>query len=135
MLSRTDEIKNIMRQLRDSNVKNESATHPVNEDTETENDASEADLVLARFEKVIAAATGEDEEEPAEDEDNAGEDEAPAEDEDNADEAPAEDEDNADEDEEPAEESYRASLEDRIAALERRFTESRRRQLCKRFTR
>ena len=128
MLSRTDEIKNIMRQLRDSNVKNESATHLVNEDTETENDASEADLVLARledilarFEKVIAAATGEDE--------------APAEDEDNADEEPAEDEDNADEDEEPAEESYRASLEDRIAALERRFTESRRRQLCKRFTR
>ena len=115
MISRTDEIKNIMRQLRDS--KNESVLNRVNEesgDVNTENDASESDLLLARlediisrFEKVIAAATGE---EPAEDE------------------APAEDE-------EPAEESYQRSLEKRLAALERRFTESRRRSRCSRLYR
>ena len=131
MISRTDEIKNIMRQLRDS--KNESVLNRVNEesgDVNTENDASESDLLLARlediisrFEKVIAAATGE---EPAEDE-------APAEDEEpTEDEEPAEDEAPA-EDEEPAEESYQRSLEKRLAALERRFTESRRRSRCSRF--
>lgn len=139
MISRTDEIKNIMRQLRDS--KNESVLNRVNEDSEdvnTENDASESDLLLARlediisrFEKVIAAAVGEapaEDEEPIEDEEPT-EDEAPAEDEEpNEDEAPAEDE-------EPAEESYQRSLEKRLAALERRFTESRRRSRCSRFYR
>ena len=138
MISRTDEIKNIMRQLRDS--KNESVVNRVNEaseDVNTENDASESDLLLARlediisrFEKVIATATGE---EPAEDEAPA-EDEEPTEEEQAEDEEPAEDEATA-EDEEQAEESYQRSLEKRLAALERRFTESRRRSRCSRFYR
>ena len=34
-----------------------------------------------------------------------------------------------------AEESYQRSLEYRLAALERRFTESRRRKACRKFTR
>lgn len=156
MISRTDEIKNIMRKLRDSkneSVENkvaetteaskcdESLVHTVNEEddtVDTENSTSETDLVLARledilarFEKVIAAAGGE--EEPAEDTEPAEEEEAaeeePAEEE--SEEEPAEEE--PAEEEEAAEESYTRSLEDRIAALERRFTESRRRSLVKRF--
>ena len=69
MMNRNDEIKNIMRKLREckkEDVKNESLLHSVNEETETEADASEADLVLARledilarFEKVLSVATGE----------------------------------------------------------------------------
>ena len=141
MMTRNDEIKNIMRKLREvkkDEVKNESLVHSVNEETETENDASEADLVLARledilarFEKVLAVATGEAEEEetaeePAEEE--GGEEEA-------TEETEEEETTEETEEEETAEESYERSLEDRLAALERKFTESRRRNLCKRFTR
>ena len=134
MMNRNDEIKNIMRKLREckkEDVKNESLLHSVNEETETEADASEADLVLARledilarFEKVLSVATGEA------DAEETGEEEAT--------DAEGSDEEATDEEgseEEPAEESYERSLEKRLAALERRFTESRRRNLCKRFHR
>lgn len=144
MMNRNDEIKNIMRKLREckkEDVKNESLLHSVNEETETEADASEADLVLARledilarFEKVLSVATGEAEaeetgEEEATDKEDTEEDTA----EKDSEEEPADEE--GGEDEEPAEESYERSLEKRLAALERRFTESRRRNLCKRFHR
>ena len=144
MMNRNDEIKNIMRKLREckkEDVKNESLLHSVNEETETEADASEADLVLARledilarFEKVLSVATGEAEaeetgEEEATDKEDTEEDTAEKGSEEEAtDEEP-------EEEEEPAEESYERSLEKRLAALERRFTESRRRDLCKRFHR
>ena len=147
MMNRNDEIKNIMRKLREckkEDVKNESLLHSVNEETETEADASEADLVLARledilarFEKVLSVATGEAEAEETGEEDTAeegGEEEATdkeGDEEEATDEEPAEEEP----EEEPAEESYERSLEKRLAALERRFTESRRRNLCKRFHR
>ena len=147
MMNRNDEIKNIMRKLREckkEDVKNESLLHSVNEETETEADASEADLVLARledilarFEKVLSVATGEAEAEETGEEDTAeegGEEEAT--------DKEAGEEETADEEgdeeggeEEAAEESYERSLEKRLAALERRFTESRRRNLCKRFHR
>ena len=143
MMNRNDEIKNIMRKLREckkEDVKNESLLHSVNEETETEADASEADLVLARledilarFEKVLSVATGEAEAEETGEEDTAeegGEEKATDEE---GDEEEATDEEP--EEEEPAEESYERSLEKRLAALERRFTESRRRNLCKRFHR
>ena len=144
-MQRTNESKSIMRRLRESNkeaeVKNESLimneAEDEDADADTENDASESDLLLARlediisrFEKVIAAATGEDEEEGEEDTPEEGEEEeAPEEEE------PAEDEEGEEEEEEPAEESYERSLEDRLAALERRFTEARRRYLCRNFRR
>ena len=147
MMNRNDEIKNIMRKLREckkEDVKNESLLHSVNEETETEADASEADLVLARledilarFEKVLSVGTGEAEAEETGEEDTAeegGEEEATdkeGDEEEATDEEPAEEEP----EEEPAEESYERSLEKRLAALERRFTESRRRNLCKRFHR
>ena len=144
MMNRNDEIKNIMRKLREckkEDVKNESLLHSVNEETETEADASEADLVLARledilarFEKVLSVATGEAEaEETGEEEttDKEGTEEDTAEE--GSEEEPTDEE--GGEDEEPAEESYERSLEKRLAALERRFTESRRRNLCKRFHR
>ena len=134
MMNRNDEIKNIMRKLREckkEDVKNESLLHSVNEETETEADASEADLVLARledilarFEKVLSVATGEA------DAEKTGEEEATDEE---GSEEEATDEEGSEE--EPAEESYERSLEKRLAALERRFTESRRRNLCKRFHR
>lgn len=145
MMNRNDEIKNIMRKLREckkEDVKNESLLHSVNEETETEADASEADLVLARledilarFEKVLSVATGEAEaeetgEEPTDEE--GSEEEEPADEETGEEEAT--DKEGAEE-EETAEESYERSLEKRLAALERRFTESRRRNLCKRFHR
>ena len=147
MMNRNDEIKNIMRKLREckkEDVKNESLLHSVNEETETEADASEADLVLARledilarFEKVLSVATGEAEAEETGEEDTAeegGEEEATDKE---GDEEEATDEEPAEEEpaEEPAEESYERSLEKRLAALERRFTVSRRRNLCKRFHR
>ena len=146
MMNRNDEIKNIMRKLREckkEDVKNESLLHSVNEETETEADASEADLVLARledilarFEKVLSVATGEADaeetgEEEATDAEKTGEEET-------TDEEETGEEETTDEEgseEEPAEESYERSLEKRLAALERRFTESRRRNLCKRFHR
>ena len=145
MMNRNDEIKNIMRKLREckkEDVKNESLLHSVNEETETEADASEADLVLARledilarFEKVLSVATGEADaeetgEEEATDAEETGEEEATDEE---GSEEEATDEEGSEE--EPAEESYERSLEKRLAALERRFTESRRRNLCKRFHR
>lgn len=145
MMNRNDEIKNIMRKLREckkEDVKNESLLHSVNEETETEADASEADLVLARledilarFEKVLSVATGEaDAEETGEkeatDAEETGEEEVTDEE---GSEEEATDEEGSEE--EPAEESYERSLEKRLAALERRFTESRRRNLCKRFHR
>lgn len=144
MMNRNDEIKNIMRKLREckkEDIKNESLLHSVNEETETEADASEADLVLARledilarFEKVLSVATGEAEaeesgEEEATDEEGSEKDTG----EEGGEEEPTDEE--GGEDEEPAEESYGRSLEKRLAALERRFTESRRRNLCKRFNR
>lgn len=145
MMNRNDEIKNIMRKLREckkEDVKNESLLHSVNEETETEADASEADLVLARledilarFEKVLSVATGEAEaeesgEEEATDEEGSEKDTG----EEGGKEEEAADEEGGEE-EEAAEESYERSLEKRLAALERRFTESRRRNLCKRFNR
>ena len=144
MMNRNDEIKNIMRKLREckkEDVKNESLLHSVNEETETEADASEADLVLARledilarFEKVLSVATGEAEaEETGEEETTDKEDTEEDTAEEGGEEEPADEE--GGEDEEPAEESYERSLEKRLAALERRFTESRRRNLCKRFHR
>lgn len=144
MMNRNDEIKNIMRKLREckkEDVKNESLLHSVNEETETEADASEADLVLARledilarFEKVLSVATGEAEaeetgEEKTTDEEGSEEDTG----EEGGEKEPTDEE--GGEDEETAEESYERSLEKRLAALERRFTESRRRNLCKRFNR
>ena len=145
MMNRNDEIKNIMRKLREckkEDVKNESLLHSVNEETETEADASEADLVLARledilsrFEKVLSVATGEaDSEETGEkeDTDKEGSEEEEATDEEGGEEETADEEGG---EEEAAEESYERSLEKRLAALERRFTESRRRNLCKRFHR
>lgn len=145
MMNRNDEIKNIMRKLREckkEDVKNESLLHSVNEETETEADASEADLVLARledilarFEKVLSVATGEAEaEETGEEEatDEEGSEEETTDKEGSEEEATDEE---PEEEEEPAEESYERSLEKRLAALERRFTESRRRNLCKRFHR
>ena len=138
---RTNEIKSIMRKLREDKplkeTKNESAGGAMltTEASETENDTSEADLLLARLEDIIsrfekaltiADDSDEDEEPAAENEETADEDEEPA----------AEDEEPADEDEESAaEESYQRSLEERISALERRFTESRRRNACRRFSR
>lgn len=144
MMNRNDEIKNIMRKLREckkEDVKNESLLHSVNEETETEADASEADLVLARledilarFEKVLSVATGEAEaEETGEEETTDKEDTEEDTAEEGSEEEPTDEE--GSEDEEPAEESYERSLEKRLAALERRFTESRRRNLCKRFNR
>lgn len=144
MMNRNDEIKNIMRKLREckkEDVKNESLLHSVNEETETEADASEADLVLARledilarFEKVLSVATGEAEaEETGEEETTDKEDTEEDTAEEGGEEEPADEE--GSKDEEPAEESYERSLEKRLAALERRFTESRRRNLCKRFNR
>ena len=144
MMNRNDEIKNIMRKLREckkEDVKNESLLHSVNEETETEADASEADLVLARledilarFEKVLSVATGEAEaEETGEEETTDKEDTEEDTAEEGSEEEPTDEE--GSEEEEPAEESYERSLEKRLAALERRFTESRRRNLCKRFHR
>lgn len=143
MMNRNDEIKNIMRKLREckkEDVKNESLLHSVNEETETEADASEADLVLARledilarFEKVLSVATGEAEaEETGEEETTDKEDTEEDTAEEGSEEEPTDEEGS---EEEPAEESYERSLEKRLAALERRFTESRRRNLCKRFHR
>lgn len=136
-MQKTTEIKSIMRQLREQDVKNESLVTEA--EVDTENDSSELELQLARlediisrFEKVVNAA-GEDEE-PAEDEQPADE-EQPAEDEEPAEEQSAEDEEQPAEDEEAAEESYSRSLEKRIANLERKFTESRRRKFCRKFTR
>ena len=145
MMNRNDEIKNIMRKLREckkEDVKNESLLHSVNEETETEADASEADLVLARledilarFEKVLSVATGEAESEETgekEDTDKEGSEEETTDEEETGEEETTDEEGS---EEEPAEESYERSLEKRLAALERRFTESRRRNLCKRFHR
>jgi hypothetical protein len=131
---RTNEIKSIMRKLRDhEEVKNESLIKEA-EEVGTENDTSEADLLLARlediisrFEKALAIVDGEDEE--AEAEEAPSEDEMPHEEDGGEEEAPAEDE------EAEAEEAYQRSLEYRLAALERRFTESRRRKACRKFTR
>ena len=137
-MSRTNEIKSIMRQLKENKksdkVKYEAVNRAINEEDSTENDSSEEDLliarledILSRFEKVIAVADGEAEEdkpeEPAEEEEESAEEDKPEEE-------PAEEEG-----EEPAEESYTRSLERRIADLERRYTESRRRNLVKSFRR
>ena len=148
MMNRNDEIKNIMRKLREckkEDVKNESLLHSVNEETETEADASEADLVLARledilsrFEKVLSVATGEAESEETgekEDTDKEGSEEEATDEEGGEEETADEEGDEEGGEEEAAEESYERSLEKRLAALERRFTESRRRNLCKRFHR
>lgn len=164
---RTNEIKSIMRKLRENpeaeEVKNESAkteaTEAVTEEvkaeakdevkneslvteaeeTDTENDTSEADLLLARlediiarFEKALAIVDGEGEEEGGEE---GGEEEAPTEEEMPPEEEGGEEEAPAEEEEAEAEESYQPSLEDRLAALERRFTESRRRRACRKFNR
>lgn len=144
MMNRNDEIKNIMRKLREckkEDVKNESLLHSVNEETETEADASEADLVLARledilarFEKVLSVATGEAEAEETGEEKTTDEEGSEEDTGEEGGEKEQTDEEGGEE-EEAAEESYKRSLEKRLAALERRFTESRRRNLCKRFHR
>lgn len=131
---RTNEIKSIMRNLRNNEeVKNESLIKEA-EEVDTENDTSEADLLLARlediisrFEKALAIVDSEEEEGGEEADEAPAEDEMPPEE--SEEEAPAEDE------EAEAEESYQRSLEYRLAALERRFTESRRRKACRKFTR
>ena len=143
MMNRNDEIKNIMRKLREckkEDVKNESLLHSVNEETETEADASEADLVLARledilsrFEKVLSVATGEAESEETGEKEAADEEGGEEDTTEEGGEEEAADKEGSEE--EAAEESYERSLEKRLAALERRFTESRRRNLCKRFHR
>ena len=132
-MARTNEIKSIMRQLRNSEkTKNESVRRCFEEDeneTTTENDVSESDVLMARLEDIISrfekALSIVDEEEPVEEE-------------------PVEEEP----EEEPAEESFRrtvarnrrvkeerASLERRIAMLERKLVESRRRKIARKFTR
>lgn len=139
-MNRNDEIKSIMKKLRDSNnessVKNEKLINE--EDSSTENDTSESDVILARLEDIVSRFEkalsivdneGEEEEAPAE-----GEEEVEVEETEET-EAPAEGEEENTEEEEAAEESYERTLEDRLAALERRFTESRRRTLCRRFNR
>ena len=142
---RTTEIKSIMRKLRENSraaevkaeVKNESLITNEADEVDSENDVSQSDLLLARLEDIISrfekalaivddedADTESDEEAPTEDE-SAEEDVVPEEEE------PSEEDES--EDEEAAEESYERSLEDRLAALERRFTESRRRKACRRL--
>ncbi len=142
---RTTEIKSIMHKLRENSqatevkaeVKNESLITNEADEVDSENDVSQSDLLLARLEDIISrfekalaivddedADTESDEEAPTEDE-SAEEDVVPEEEE------PSEEDES--EDEEAAEESYERSLEDRLAALERRFTESRRRKACRRL--
>ena len=139
-MQNTTEIKAIMRKLKDadkcSKAKNEGFRSKFyeNDNTETENDASEKDLMLARledivsrFEKVIGAAEGDQ----PEDEDTADEIEDTVEDEDTADET-VEDDTTEDEDtEKEAKESYMR----RLARLERRYTEQRRRNMRRGFRR
>lgn len=164
-MQRINEMKSIMRKLKE--IKNESVEEaktdvavveeaktetPVNEavakavneddngvtdEIETENDASENDLLMARLEDLVARlerlAPAEDEA-PAE-ETPAEEEEAPAEEEGGEEETEGEGTEEEGGEEEVEEESYERSLEERLAALERRFTESRRRSLCRRFNR
>jgi len=146
---RTTEIKSIMRKLREdsqaaevkadeSEVKNESLITNEADEVDSENDVSQSDLLLARLEDIIsrfekALAIVDDEDADAE----SGE-EAPAEDENAEEDAVPEEEESAEEsepeeEESTEEESYERSLEDRLAALERRFTESRRRKACRRL--
>ena len=130
-----------VKEVEDQNVVNESLTvKNEEEDAATENDTSESDLLLARLEDIISRfekALAIVDEQPEE----GGEEEAPADEEvpaeEGGEEAPEEggEEEAAEEEEPAAEESYQPSLEDRLAALERRFTESRRRRACKKFTR
>jgi cell division septation protein DedD len=161
-MNRINEMKIIMRKLKEiknESVDSEGVTVEASEEiineaelpaeseemsdveenhVDTENDASAKDMYIARLadlvsriEKVLepaekAAEEAEPEEaEPAEEEAEAEEAEPEAEPEEAE---PAEEE-------AEAEESYQRSLEKRIADLERRFTESRRRNLCKRFSR
>lgn len=129
---RTNEIKSIMRKLRgNEEVKNESLIKEA-EEVGTENDTSEADLLLARLEDIISRF--EKALSIVDDEDEEGVEEAPAEDEMPPEEG-VDEEAPAEEEEAEAEESYQRSLEYRLAALERRFTESRRRKACRKFTR
>lgn len=157
-MQRINEMKSIMRKLKE--IKNESVeadtSAPVNEavlkavneeadkngedEISTENDASENDLLLARLEdlvdrleRVIPADEEEKEETPAEEE--GASDEEPSEEETPEEETSEDEEAPEEESEESAEEAYHRSLEERLAALERRFTESRRRSLCSRFKR
>lgn len=145
---RTTEIKSIMRKLREdsqaaevkadeSEVKNESLITNEADEADSENDVSQSDLLLARLEDIIsrfekALAIVDDEDTDAEsDEEAPAEDETTEEDAVPEEEEPAEEE--SEEEESTEEESYERSLEDRLAALERRFTESRRRKACRRL--
>lgn len=139
-MQRTNEIKAIMRKLKESEIVNESATCGTNEEAETstENDATEADLVLAkledilaRFEKILAITDDEESEEEPEEAEDEVEEEPEEDEEDEVEEEPEEEA----EDEEAAEESYTRSLERRLANLEKRFTESRRRTMRRGFCR
>lgn len=147
---RTTEIKSIMRKLREdsqaaevkadeSEVKNESLITNEADEVDSENDVSQSDLLLARLEDIIsrfekALAIVDDEDTDAEsDEEAPAEDEATEEDAVPEEEEPAEEESEPEEEESTEEESYERSLEDRLAALERRFTESRRRKACRRL--
>jgi len=144
---RTTEIKSIMRKLRENSqaaevkaeVKNESFITNEADEVDSENDVSQSDLLLARLEDIIsrfekALAIVDDEDADAESDEEAHvEDESAEEDAVPEEGEPAEEEEPAKEDEEAAEESYERSVEDRLAALERRFTESRRRKACQRL--
>ena len=135
MEQRINEMKSIMRKLKDTkneslsaDIKNESLNDSKCEEVETDNDTSDGDLLLAKLDDLISRL--ENALSLAEDDDKS-----PAEDEGNSDESNS-DEDNSDEDNaDNTEESLNRSLEERLAALERRFTESRRRSLVKRFMR
>jgi len=151
---RTTEIKSIMRKLREdsqaaevkadeSEVKNESLITNEADEVDSENDVSQSDLLLARLEDIIsrfekALAIVDDEDADAESGEEASAEDENAEDENAEEDAVPEEEESAEEsepEEEEAteEESYERSLEDRLAALERRFTESRRRKACRRL--
>jgi hypothetical protein len=149
-MQRINEMKSIMRKLKDTkneslsaDIKNESLNDSKCEEVETDNDTSDGDLLLAKLDDLISrlenalSLAEDDDKSPAEDEGNSDEgnsDEGNS-DEDNADEN-NDDEDKSDEDNaDNTEESLNRSLEERLAALERRFTESRRRNLVKRFMR
>lgn len=155
MEQRINEMKSIMRKLKgtkneslSADVKNESLNDSKCEEVETDNDASDGDLLLAKLDDLISrlenalSLAEDDDKSPAEDEGDSDEDNSDEgnSDESNSDESNSDednsDEDNSDEDNaDNAEESLNRSLEERLAALERRFTESRRRSLVKRFMR
>lgn len=144
-MQNTTEIKAIMRKLKEadkcSKSKNESFRSKFYEsdNAETENDTSEKDLMLARledivsrFEKVIGAAEGDQPEDEDTSEETVDEtEEDTVEDEDTTDETAEDDTTEDEETEKEAKESYMR----RLARLERRYTEQRRRNMRRGFRR